>query len=144
MTNLRAHRIATSDAIVQPYLFFGGRCEEALEFDQQAIGATVSMMMRFSESPDLVTAVRHGHRQVRRRMDGDGSRRAANVRRLIALLDPIGTNTEHNQMKYMLLIYGDENCWTDDQRRECMLESMTISMKRLRSSLACRRQNSER
>ncbi|MDV6034621.1 MAG: YciI family protein [Phycisphaera sp. RhM] len=30
-------------------------------------------------------------------------------------------------MKYMLLIYSDENCWTDDARRECMLESMTIA-----------------
>ncbi|WP_233903096.1 YciI family protein [Stieleria maiorica] len=45
-------RIATHDAAVQPYLFFGGRCEEALEFYKQAIGATVSMCMRFSESPD--------------------------------------------------------------------------------------------
>ena len=30
-------------------------------------------------------------------------------------------------MKYMLLIYGDEACWTDDDRRECMLESMEIA-----------------
>lgn len=30
-------------------------------------------------------------------------------------------------MKYMLLIYGAEDCWTDDERRECMLESMEIS-----------------
>lgn len=30
-------------------------------------------------------------------------------------------------MKYMLLIYGDETCWTDDERRECMLESMAIA-----------------
>ncbi|WP_182869931.1 YciI family protein [Rhodopirellula sp. JC639] len=44
-------RIATHDANVQPYLFFGGRCEEALEFYQQAIGASVSMCMRFNESP---------------------------------------------------------------------------------------------
>lgn len=29
-------------------------------------------------------------------------------------------------MKYMLLIYGDESCWTEDQRQECMLESMAI------------------
>ncbi|QDV42406.1 hypothetical protein Enr13x_22510 [Stieleria neptunia] len=48
------HQIATRDGIVQPYLFFGGRCEEALEFYKHAIGATVSMMMRFSESPDPV------------------------------------------------------------------------------------------
>lgn len=29
-------------------------------------------------------------------------------------------------MKYMLLIYGAESCWTEEQRRECMLESMAI------------------
>jgi PhnB protein len=38
--------------LVQPYLFFGGRCEEALEFYGSAIGARVEMVMRFSESPD--------------------------------------------------------------------------------------------
>jgi PhnB protein len=41
-----------SQAIVQPYLFFGGRCDEALEFYRQALGATVEMVMRFSESPE--------------------------------------------------------------------------------------------
>jgi hypothetical protein len=30
-------------------------------------------------------------------------------------------------MKYMLLIYGAENSWTEDQRRACMKESMGIS-----------------
>lgn len=30
-------------------------------------------------------------------------------------------------MKYMLLIYGSESCWTEDERRECMIESMAIS-----------------
>jgi len=29
-------------------------------------------------------------------------------------------------MKYMLLIYGAEGNWTEDERRECMLESMAI------------------
>jgi hypothetical protein len=29
-------------------------------------------------------------------------------------------------MKYMLLIYGAENCWTEEQRRACMIESMGI------------------
>ena len=29
-------------------------------------------------------------------------------------------------MKYMLLIYGSENCWTEDERTECMIESMGI------------------
>lgn len=29
-------------------------------------------------------------------------------------------------MKYMLLIYGAESCWTEDERQECMIESMGI------------------
>ncbi|HZX86044.1 MAG TPA: VOC family protein [Reyranella sp.] len=37
---------------VQPYLFFDGKCEEALEFYKGAIGAKVEMLMRFKESPD--------------------------------------------------------------------------------------------
>lgn len=30
-------------------------------------------------------------------------------------------------MKYMLLIYGAENAWTEDERKSCMIESMGIS-----------------
>ena len=37
---------------VTPYLFFDGRCEEALNFYKKAIGAEVQMMMRFKEAPD--------------------------------------------------------------------------------------------
>ncbi len=37
---------------ITPYLFFGGRCDEALAFYQQALGAEVEMLMRFSESPE--------------------------------------------------------------------------------------------
>jgi PhnB protein len=37
---------------IQPYLFFDGRCEEAIEFYKRALGAKVEMLMRFSESPD--------------------------------------------------------------------------------------------
>jgi PhnB protein len=37
---------------IQPYLFFNGRCEEAIEFYRKALGAEVEMMMRFKESPD--------------------------------------------------------------------------------------------
>jgi PhnB protein len=37
---------------VQPYLFFDGRCEEALEFYKAKLGATVEMMMRYKDSPD--------------------------------------------------------------------------------------------
>ena len=41
-----------SKTLVQPYVFFGGRCEEALEFYRTAIGAEVEMIMHFNESPD--------------------------------------------------------------------------------------------
>ena len=37
---------------VQPYLFFDGRCEEAIEFHRQALSAELLMMMRFKDSPD--------------------------------------------------------------------------------------------
>jgi uncharacterized glyoxalase superfamily protein PhnB len=37
---------------VQPYLFFDGRCEEALEFYKKAVGAKVEMLMRFKDSPE--------------------------------------------------------------------------------------------
>lgn len=37
---------------VQPYLFLDGRTEEALDFYKKAIGAEVTMMMRFKEAPD--------------------------------------------------------------------------------------------
>jgi PhnB protein len=37
---------------VQPYLFFDGRCEEAIEFYKKALGAKVEMLMRFKESPE--------------------------------------------------------------------------------------------
>ncbi|MGI8568574.1 MAG: VOC family protein [Methylocella sp.] len=37
---------------VQPYLFFDGRCEEAVEFYRKALGAEVTVPMRFKECPD--------------------------------------------------------------------------------------------
>jgi PhnB protein len=37
---------------VTPYLFFDGRCEEAIEFYKKTLGAEVSMLMRFKDSPD--------------------------------------------------------------------------------------------
>jgi PhnB protein len=37
---------------LQPYLFFNGRCEEALEFYKKALGAEVVMMMRMKDSPE--------------------------------------------------------------------------------------------
>jgi PhnB protein len=36
---------------VQPYVFFDGRCDEALEFYRQALGAQVTMLMRYEDSP---------------------------------------------------------------------------------------------
>jgi len=37
---------------VQPYLFFDGRCEQALDFYQKTLGAKVEALMRFKESPN--------------------------------------------------------------------------------------------
>ena len=37
---------------VQAYLFFDGRCEEAVEFYKQALGAEVTMLMRFKDIPE--------------------------------------------------------------------------------------------
>jgi PhnB protein len=42
----------TANSKVQPYLFFDGRCEEAIEFYRKTLGAEVVMSMRFKESPD--------------------------------------------------------------------------------------------
>lgn len=38
--------------LIQPYLSFNGRCEEAVAFYRQALGAELEMMMRFKEAPD--------------------------------------------------------------------------------------------
>ena len=37
---------------VQPYLFFDGRCEEAVEFYKSKLGAKVEMLMRYKDSPE--------------------------------------------------------------------------------------------
>jgi|SRR5579884_1862955 len=37
---------------IQPYLFFEGRCEEAIEFYKRALGAEVGMLMRWKDAPD--------------------------------------------------------------------------------------------
>jgi PhnB protein len=37
---------------MEPYLFFGGRCEEALAFYGTVLGAEVTYMMRYSDSPE--------------------------------------------------------------------------------------------
>ena len=37
---------------VQPYLFFDGCCEDALAFYSQALGAQVTTLMRYQDSPE--------------------------------------------------------------------------------------------
>jgi len=37
---------------LQPYLFFDGRCEEAIDFYRSKLGAEVDMLMRFKDSPE--------------------------------------------------------------------------------------------
>jgi PhnB protein len=37
---------------IQPYLFFDGRCDEAIAFYQSALGAEVTMLMRFKDGPE--------------------------------------------------------------------------------------------
>jgi len=46
MTTIKDNRI------VQPYLFFDGRCEEAVEFYCKTLGAQVETLTRFKDSPD--------------------------------------------------------------------------------------------
>ena len=38
--------------VVQPYLFFEGCCEEAIDFYTRTLGAKVEMKMHYSQSPD--------------------------------------------------------------------------------------------
>ena len=37
---------------VQPYLNFGGRCQEAIDFYKRALGAQVQMLMQFKDCPE--------------------------------------------------------------------------------------------
>jgi PhnB protein len=37
---------------VQPYLFFDGKCDEALAFYKKAVGAEPNMVMRYKDAPD--------------------------------------------------------------------------------------------
>ena len=56
MSTLPVTGPSSTATTLQPYLFFGGRCEEAIAFYRQALGAEVEMMMRFNQSPDPVPA----------------------------------------------------------------------------------------
>jgi PhnB protein len=48
----RTANVKESSMQVQPYLFFDGRCDEALDFYKKAIGADLKMLMRFKDAPD--------------------------------------------------------------------------------------------
>jgi PhnB protein len=48
----RAMSPTTATTSIQPYLFFGGRCEEALDFYRAALGAEIGMVMLFKDSPE--------------------------------------------------------------------------------------------
>jgi PhnB protein len=37
---------------IEPYLFFDGRCEEAIEFYRKAVGAEVVMLLRYKDTPE--------------------------------------------------------------------------------------------
>lgn len=42
---------------VQPYLFFGGRCEEALEFYKKTMGAAGERLTRFIKAPEQMSGM---------------------------------------------------------------------------------------
>ena len=50
---------------VEVYLFFNGRCDEAIAFYQDVMGVTVEMLMRFNESPESMPpgAIPPGHEE---------------------------------------------------------------------------------
>lgn len=41
-----------SEKKIEPYLFFEGRCEEAIAFYREALDAEVQMVMRYEDSPE--------------------------------------------------------------------------------------------
>ena len=49
---------------LHPYLFFEGRCEEAIGFYRQALGAEVQLLLRYRESPDPGVCPRGGEEKV--------------------------------------------------------------------------------
>jgi PhnB protein len=45
-------KLEETKMLVQPYLFFGGRCQEAIDFYHDVLGAEVQMLLRFKDSPE--------------------------------------------------------------------------------------------
>jgi PhnB protein len=52
--NAAPAKSSPSGTLIQPYLTFGGRCDEAIAFYTKALGAKVEMLMRFNESPEAM------------------------------------------------------------------------------------------
>jgi PhnB protein len=50
----------TTNYSLNPYLFFTGRCEEAVEFYKKAVGAEQLMTVRYKDAPPEVMAKQHG------------------------------------------------------------------------------------
>jgi PhnB protein len=40
---------------IEPYLYFNGRCEQALEFYRQVVGAEITALLRFKDLPGTPT-----------------------------------------------------------------------------------------
>lgn len=49
---MKQGEIMAQNTLIQPYLFFEGRCEEAIEFYKSKLGAQVGMLMRFKDNPE--------------------------------------------------------------------------------------------
>ena len=48
---------------VQAYISFGGRCEEALNFYKKSVGAEVTSLMRWKDSPDATMKPAPGYEE---------------------------------------------------------------------------------
>jgi PhnB protein len=58
---------------VNPYLFYDGNCEEALNFYQKVLGARIEAMHRFGEGPpEMQSAPEHKNRIMHARLTIDG------------------------------------------------------------------------
>ena len=48
---------------IVPYLFFEGRCEEALNFYRESLGAEITFLMRYKESPESCDMIPPGNEE---------------------------------------------------------------------------------
>lgn len=44
--------MSKNNRIIQPYLFFNGICEQAIEFYRKTAGAEVTSLVRYKDSPE--------------------------------------------------------------------------------------------